>query len=129
MSFFKKLFSKGEPAENTEPFIPTPSQQVPGLEPIVVQVIETLYPNVEDHKKVFEYSLKFYQVSDFNKKGLMLALLSVLCYSNGKIEDLIDLDSPHLSVLTYRILVDTSCNFSDIKAAEKWVKSITKLHV
>ena len=48
MSFFKNLFSKGEP--KGDPFIATPTQSIPGLEPIVVQAIENLYPDEEDQK-------------------------------------------------------------------------------
>jgi hypothetical protein len=115
MGFFKKLFIKDEP------FIPTPTQRVSGLEPIVVQAIENLYPNIEDQKQVFEYSLKYHEES---KKAKPLALLSLLSYSNGKIENLVDLDSPDLDLVIYHIMVDYG--FSDMKAAEKWVKSTTK---
>jgi hypothetical protein len=114
MGFFKKLFSKDEP------FVPTPTQQVPGLEPIVVQATENLYPNIKDQKQVFKYSLKFKE----GKKGITLALLALLCHSNGKIENLVDLDSPNFQTIVYKIIVDYG--FSNMKAAEKWVKSITK---
>ncbi len=53
MSFFKNLFGK------SEPFVPTPAQIVTGLDPIVVQVIENLYPKAEEQKLIFDHSLLF----------------------------------------------------------------------
>lgn len=44
MGFLKSLFGKKEELEG-EPFLPTPTQAVPGLEPIIVQAIENLYPD------------------------------------------------------------------------------------
>jgi hypothetical protein len=128
LGFLESLFGKKEKPEG-EPFIPTPTQDIPGLEPIVVQAIENLYPNLEDQKMVFDYALKFYQVSKVSKKGLTRALLAVLQYSNGSTKELIDLDSPNLSVLIYRVQADAGYYFPNMVAAEKWVKSITKTQV
>jgi len=115
MNFFKNLFSKGEP------FVPTPTQSVPGLEPIVVQVIETLFPNANDHKDVFAYSIKFKE----REIGDDVMLLAVLALSNGNKERLIDLDSPDLQNTKFWLDV-TVPEFRNMKSAEKWVKSLTK---
>jgi hypothetical protein len=113
MGLFNKLFGK------KDRFVPTPSQQVPGLQPIIVQAIENLYPKLEAQKQVFEYSLRFNEI----KKGSTLALLSVLHYSNGEVQKLANLDSPDLDLVIYHIMVDYG--FPNLKAAEEWVKSIT----
>jgi hypothetical protein len=107
MSFFKNLFSK------SEPFVPTPTQTVPGLEPIVVQAVENLYPNTEDQKQAFTYLLK--QSKDCDT----LLLLALLSYS--KTAKRFEEPAP---IHDYHFLVDFS--FRNMKAAEKWVKSITK---
>jgi len=114
MDFFKNLFSKDEP------FVPTPTQHVPELKPIVVQAIENLYPRKADQKKVFKYSIKYIEANRENT----LALLSILNYSQGKIENLVDLDSPDLYLIVYHIMVDYG--FPNMKTAEQWVQSITK---
>jgi hypothetical protein len=120
MSFFKNLFSKDEP------FVPTPSQTVPGLEPIVVQAIENLYPNIEDQKRVFEYSLKFKEVK---KDWQTRYLLALLAYSKGKTENLVDL-APNGPLSSIHFLHDDlEPIFPNMKAAEKWVKSISKPQV
>lgn len=120
MNFFKNLFIK------RESFVPTPTQTVPGLEPIVVQAIENLYPNIEDQRQVFEYSLKY----EKRKKGNTRILLALLSYTKGHdnkghIELLVDLDAGLLS--SYHFMMDEiEPIFSNMKAAEKWVESITK---
>lgn len=53
--FFQNLFGK------SEPFVPAPTQVVPGLDPIVVQAVENVFTNREDQKEVFDYSLRFRQ--------------------------------------------------------------------
>lgn len=77
MSFFKNLFSKDEP------FVPTPSQQVPGLEPIVVHVVESLFSNKKDQKQVFKDLIEKSEVSGCNT----LVLLSLLFLGEGKMEE------------------------------------------
>src|SRR5215510_10308927 len=115
MGFFKKLFSK------EESFVPTPTQQVPGLEPLVVQAIENLFPNVEDQKQAFDYSLKYTE----GKKRNTLLLLCLLSYSKGKIEKLVDLNSPLLHDMHFMV-DEIQPIFPNMKAAEDWVKSTTK---
>ena len=116
MSFFKNLFGK------EERFVPAPTQSVPGLEPIVVQAIEILYTNAEDQKKAFEYSLKIQQLEPSS-----LGILALLAQSNGRVENLKDFDPEY--VKTYQFYEEQIVPvFSNKKAAEKWVKSITESH-
>jgi hypothetical protein len=127
MNFFKNLFSKEKPKEEAyDPYIPTPTQQIPGLEPIVVQAIESLYPNQADQKQAFEYSIRYidYQTSS-DKLVLLLALLS---YSNGKIEKLLATEPE--AIRNYQFMLDEIApRFPNMAAAEKWVKSIAKSQV
>jgi len=120
MSLFKNLFSKkGEP--EGEPFIPTPTQIVPGLEPVIVQAIENLFPNTADQKKAFSYSLEY----KGSKYSTTLKLLAMLADSKGKVESLYD---PKLWS-DGRFNVELADTFSKMKDAEAWVKSITKSQV
>ena len=127
MNFFKKLFSKEKPNEEPyDPYIPTPTQQIPGLEPIVVQAIESLYPNGVDQKQAFEYSIRYinYQTSSDN----LVLLLALLSYSNGKIEKLLATEPE--AIRNYQFMLDNIApRFPNMTAAEKWVKSITKSQV
>ena len=118
MNFFKNLFSK---TEKSEPFVPTPTQTIPGLEPIVVYVIEILFPNIDDQKKVFDYSIKFKE----RKIGDDVMLLAVLALSKGKIESLTDLDAPYINNSKFWLDI-TVPDFSSMKSAQKWVKSLTR---
>jgi hypothetical protein len=118
MSFFKNLFGK---KEEGEPFIPTPTQSIPGLAPIVVQAIENLYLDVDDQKKAFKYSLEY---AEKYKRDATISLLSMLAYSKGKIEQL---PSPQLWSDGRFNGEEISPIFSyKMKNAEEWVKSITK---
>jgi len=118
MSIFKNLFSKGEP------FIPTPTQEVPGIEPIIVQAIENLFPNRDDQKYAFRYILvvKEIQGRPYRDPRLLLGLLS---YSNGKTENLIDPNSELIREPRF-MGEEIYSIFPNMKAAEEWVKSITK---
>jgi len=116
MSFFKNLFRK------REPFVPSPTQTIPGLEPIVVQAIENLFPDAEDQKKAFKWALDFKEKEKItpnigDSPHIILALLS---WSEGKVGKLPDKSSPYLFM---RDIYET---FSSMKKAEEWVKSITK---
>jgi len=127
MNLFKKLFSKEKlEQEPYESFIPTPTQQIPGLEPIVVQAIENLYSNRDDQKKAFEYSIRYkeYQTSSDH----LVLLLALLSYSNGNIEKLLATEPD--AIRNYQFMLDEiSPRFPNTAAAEKWVKSITKSQV
>ncbi len=48
MNFFKKIFSA------KDQFVPTPKQDIPGIEPIIVHTVEILFPNTEDQKELFK---------------------------------------------------------------------------
>jgi len=119
MSFFKNLFGKEKAKE--EPFTPTPSQQVSGLEPIVVQAIENLYPNIEDQKNAFDYVLKLKESGrTFRNPKLLLGLLS---YSKGNIENL---RASSLQNHPHFWIEEIEPIFPKMKDAEEWVKSISK---
>jgi hypothetical protein len=108
MNFFKKLFSK------SEPFIPTPTQTIPGLDPIVVHAVENLYSNIEDQQHAFTYLLN-------KAKGIdTLTLLAVLSIGINIMEK-----DPSL---TFSYVLHDS-GFTSMRAAEKWVKAITKSKV
>ena len=119
MDFLKNLFRPDKA------FVPTPTQSVPGLEPIVVQAIENFFPSIDDQKLAITYVL------DLKKKGRMFRndpklLLSLLSYSEGKIESLKSAASethPHFW------FEEIGPIFPKMKAAEEWVKSITKPQV
>jgi hypothetical protein len=122
MSFFKNLFGK------REPFAPTPTQVIPGLDPIVVQAIENLYPNLEDQKLIFDYSLRFkekFKGHPIHGKD-SISLLAFLKMSEGRTEPFIDLmNLPYLD--NYQIWHDMiQPVLPNQRAAEQWVKSITK---
>ena len=122
MSFFKNLFGK------SEPFVPTPTQAVPGLDPIVVQAIENLYPKTEEQKLVFVSSLRFkdkFKDHPIHSKD-NLSLLAFLKMSEGSTEKFIDMmNLPYLD--NYQIWNDMiQPVLPNMKAAEQWVKSITK---
>lgn len=116
MSVFKNLFRKGES------FVSTPTQEIPGIQPIVVQAIENLFPNLDDQKYVFNYVLKLGERwRTYHEPKWLLALLY---YSKGKIENLIDLNSPLLT--DGRFMVDEfEPIFTTMKDAEEWVKLLT----
>jgi len=117
MSFFKSLFSKGEP------FVPTPTQDVPGIEPIIVQAIENLFSNSDDQKSAFKYVLVVKELGrPYRETRLLLALLA---YSKGKIENLLAPDSDAMREPRF-LGEEVYPIFPNMKAAEEWVTSITK---
>lgn len=122
MSFFKKLFDK------RDPFVPTPTQTVPGLDPIVVQAIESLYPKPGDQRVVFDYSVQFKEkFKDHPIHGRdNISLLALLKMSGGRTENFIELLSrPYLD--HYQVWNDMiQPVLPNQKAAERWVESITR---
>jgi hypothetical protein len=123
MGLLKSLFGKKEEPAG-EPFTPTPTQDVPGLEPIIVQAIENLYPDVEQQKRVFKYTLDYILAyKEKIKRDDTKGLLAMLAYSNGRIESL-----PSSSLwFDGRFRIEEIDNmFPKMKNAEEWVKSITK---
>lgn len=109
MGFIRKLFSR------EEPFIPTPSQSIPRLEPMVVQAIEILYPDPDFQKQAIDFSLRFLEA----EKGGTLNLLAAL--SMG----IIDIDAPELNNGKFWLDVMYP-DFANMKAATKWLKSIIR---
>ena len=116
MGFFKKLFGKNETVS------PAPNQNEPELEPIVIQAIENLYPNVADQTKAVEYSIRY---KKYQKADTLRLLLSLLAYSNGSIEKLLGTEPD--AIRSYQFMLDEIApRFPDLRAAEDWVRSITK---
>ncbi len=114
MGFFKNLFGKNEKTAGSK------------LEPIIMQAIESLFPNEADQKQAIEYSIRYrnYQTSS----DAHLLLLGLLSYSNGNIEKL--LATEREAIRNYQFMIDEiGPRFPDMKAAEAWVKSITKPQV
>ena len=122
MSFFKNLFRK------REAFVPTPIQVVPGLDPIVVQAIENLYPGIEDQKLIFDRSLRYKEkFKDHPIHGRdNIPLLAFLKMSEGRTEKFTELmNLPYLD--HYQIWNDLiQPVLPNRRAAEQWVQSITK---
>lgn len=113
MNILKKLFGK------RDSFVPTPKQIVPGLEPIVVQAIENLFPNVEHQKQAFEYALNLRQHGSKTKY-----VLALLFYSQGNVRNLVGPGSDEWSSLHFWT-DEIEPIFRNMKAAEKWVMSLT----
>ena len=89
----------------------------------VVQAIENLFPSTADQKHAFDYVLELKKRGrTFHNPEILLELLS---YSKGKIENLLDVNSPMMG--EYHFMVEEIAPiFPNMKAAEEWVKSITK---
>lgn len=124
MSMLQKLFGKGKPKE--EAFIPTPTQHIPGLDPLIVQAVENLFPDKNVQEAFFEGLQKYLQNAN---TLIVLALLSMT-----KADDVIaskkyvlgTLSTPVLGTTT-RYFIMRDCDFHDMKGAETWVRSITKV--
>jgi hypothetical protein len=115
MSFIKNLFGKNET------FVPTPTQVIPGLDPIVVQVIEILFPSSADQKYVFQYAIRYKE--KFNDKSF-LSLIGVLASCDGNPKFLQDLESDVFKNGTFwaDISIDYP-QFNSVKSLQKWIKS------
>ena len=108
MNIFKKLFGKNKKS------FPSPTQRIPGIEPIVVHATEQIFLNVQDQKSAFAY------IRGQNSPKLQLALLY---YSEGNIEKLRKASAqshPHFW------MDDIAPIFSTMEDAEEWVKSLSK---
>ncbi|HSL42080.1 MAG TPA: hypothetical protein VK897_01535 [Anaerolineales bacterium] len=116
MRFLKNLF--GNRDSNDEPFVPTPTQTIPGLEPIVVYAVEQLYPGIEEQKHAFTYLLKHTQENDTSVQ------LSILRWGIEHLENLME-KNPSVTV-RYAVYSEGGM-FPTMKAAKRWVKSITNL--
>ena len=120
MGFFKNLFSKDET------FVPAPTQNIPGLEPIVVQAVENLFPNIEDQKELFNGLL------EHSKNASSLMMLALLSISGSEIDVesakkyVIQNTSSPIDGTNTEYFISRDSGFFKMKDAEKWVKSITK---
>ena len=113
MSFFKNLFSK------EEPFVPTPVQEVSGLEPIVVQVVETLFSEA-DQKQVFKDLLKKSKIFSHDTSLILLCLLrnceGEMDAFRRSMDNTVD-DSSAMWIMRENLMFN-------MNQAEKWVKSL-----
>jgi hypothetical protein len=126
MSFFKNLFGKKDEPE-AEPFVPTPTQNIPGLEPIIVQAIENLFPDVEQQAKAFKYALDYkLAYKEKTKRDDIRGLLAMLAFSKGRIENL---PEPSLWFFAIFRVEELDVIFPKMRDAEEWVASITKTRV
>ena len=110
MNFSKKLFSKNRSS---------PIKTIPGIEPIVVQAVENLFPDANDQNKIFEYILELKK----DRKGVanLKTLLALLKYSKGDVELFRKSawqSHPHFW------MDEISHIFRTIEDAENWVKSL-----
>ena len=115
MCFFKNLFGGRNTRE--EPFIPTPTQTIPGLEPIVVHAVEHLYASIEEQKHAFAFLLEHAEEHD------VLDQLSLVRMGIKNLEKIMK-ENPSLTI---RYAIYTERGFTNMKAATKWVKSITNV--
>lgn len=115
MNFLKSLF--GNKNSKEEPFVPTPTQTVPGLEPIVVHAVEQLYPGIEEQQHAFTFLLKHTEENHTSSQ------LSILRWGIEHLEKLMD-KNPSVTV-RYAVYSEGGM-FPTMRAAKKWVKSITK---
>ena len=115
MSFFKNLFGNRNSEE--ELFVPTPTQTIPGLEPIVVHAVEHSYPSIEEQQYAFAYLLKHTEEND------VLTQLSLIRMGIKNLEKIME-QNPSLTI---RYAIYSEGGFTNMKAATKWVESITNL--
>lgn len=111
MNFFKKLFNK-----NTTP----PIKNIPEIEPILAQAVESLFREVDIQKSTFECILEFKK----DRKGVadLITILALLKYSKG------DLDLFRKSAWQshpHFWMDEISHIFLTMEDAEKWVKSLS----
>jgi hypothetical protein len=126
MSFFKSLFAKVKPKE--DPSIPAPTQNVPGLDPMIVLAIENLFPNEEVQKEFFDGIQRYIQNAN---TLIVLALLSMTKADDvyaSKEYVLGTLSKPVIGTNTHYFIM-RDCDFRDMTGATKWVKSIIRPQV
>ena len=112
MVFLKKIFGKNATAS---------IKNIPGIEPIVVQAVENLFPNDSVQKEVFKSILEFKKArTNISTTQTILALLK---YSNGDLELFRKSawqSHPHFW------MDEISHIFRTMEDAEKWVKSLSE---
>jgi hypothetical protein len=124
MDFFKKLFGKDKSSSKEKPSIPMPIQNNSQIEPIVVQAVENLFPDVDTQKRAFKVILEIVK----ERQGVAdpKTLLALLRYSNGNVENFRKAawqSHPHFW------MDEINPIFRTLKDAEEWVKSISKSQV
>jgi hypothetical protein len=111
MNFLRNLFSNTNSKD--EFIIPSPTQTIPGVEPIVVYMVEHFHPNIEEQKYAFTFLLNHTEEND------TLAQLSLIRMGIKNLENIME-KNPSLTV-RYAVYSD---GFPNLKAAKKWVKSV-----
>lgn len=131
MSLFKNLSGKSKDTASTSKQERVASNPIPAqvdaseLEPIVVQAIESLFSNESDQKQAICFSIRY---KKYQKADTIRLLLSLLAYSNGEIGKLLATEKD--AIRNYQFMLDEIApRFPDLKAAEDWVRSITKAQV
>ena len=113
MRILKKFFENG--ASMDESFVPRPTQTVPGLEPIVVHAVEHLCPSRKEQEHAIAFLLKH------TKENEVLDQLSLVRMGIKNIEKIMK-ENPSLTI---RYAIYSENGFTTLKAATKWVRSIT----
>ena len=116
MGFLKNLFGK------RESFVPTPTQEIHGIQPIIVLAVENLFPDRQDQNYVFDYIRKLEGMWGTQRHPRWA--LAMLYYSNGKKENLIDLSSPSLMDPRFRVDEFEEIFFNN-KESQEWVQLLT----
>jgi hypothetical protein len=102
--------------------LPNPMpMDIPGIEPIVVQAVESLFPDVNTQKRAYEYILQIKK----ERQGIadLKTLLALLKYSKGDVELFRKSawqSHPHFW------MDEISHIFRTLEDAEEWAKSISK---
>lgn len=113
MRLIKNLF--GSRRSKSKPFVPSPTQVVTGLEPIVVHAVEHLYLSTKEQEHAFTFLLKH------TKENEILDQLSLVRMGIKNLEKFMQ-DNPSLTV---RYAIYSENGFTNMKTATKWVRSIT----
>ena len=113
MRFLKNLF--GGWNSKSESFIPLPTQAIPGLAPIVVHAVEHIHSGIKEQKHAFAFLLKH------TKEDEMLDQLSLVKMGIKNLERAMK-ENP---ALTIRYAIYSENGFTNLRAATKWVRSIT----
>ena len=113
MRFLKNFFSGRDSKD--ESFVPTPTQVIPGLQPIVVHAVEHMYPSKREQKHAFAFLLKHTQENE------VLDQLSLVRMGIENLEKIMN-ENPSLTI---RYAIYSENGFTNLKTATKWVKSIT----
>ena len=113
MSIIKNLF--GGRSSKREPFVPAPTQVVSGLDPIVVHAVEHLYPGIKEQNHAFAFLL------EHTKENEVLDQLSLVRMGIKNLEKIMK-ENPSLTI---RYAIYSENGFTNLKAATRWVKSIT----